>query len=223
MANVNPTDKKAFEVAYALFRVAEAAPNRPFAESLERQAIEIIESAIRQETGGNGLKQAIITAEYLLKMGAAMNFVSQLNADIICEESGNLANLIVDSEHNPAIRQFKLPDVAVKDIFKRQSVAARTAIGKNLNGNTAIAVPDEIADSKDRQAATNRQSAIIEKIRQSGNCRMGELIAAFPEVSERTIRYDIQSLVVKGTIERVGTGGVATFYKLGSAVAAMVR
>jgi DeoR/GlpR family transcriptional regulator of sugar metabolism len=35
-----------------------------------------------------------------------------------------------------------------------------------------------------------------------------------PDSSERTIRYDIQELITKGRLERVGGGGPATAYKL---------
>ena len=67
-----------------------------------------------------------------------------------------------------------------------------------------------------------RQSAILEKIKLSsaaltGNgiikgCRMKDLIAEFPDVSERTLRYDLQRLLQHGAIDRLGNGGPASYY-----------
>ncbi|MBI4093292.1 MAG: DeoR family transcriptional regulator [Candidatus Kerfeldbacteria bacterium] len=41
---------------------------------------------------------------------------------------------------------------------------------------------------------------------------MKDLIAEFPDVSERTIRYDLQRLLQHGSVERVGNGGPASYY-----------
>ena len=59
-----------------------------------------------------------------------------------------------------------------------------------------------------------RQSAIVERIRQSGNAAMKDVIAAFPEVSERTLRYDLQKLCFQGAIQRVGNGGPSSYYTI---------
>jgi hypothetical protein len=59
----------------------------------------------------------------------------------------------------------------------------------------------------------NRHGAILEKIRQSGNCRIKDIHDLFPECSERTLRYDLQSLTEQNLIEKIGTGGPAVFYK----------
>ena len=60
-----------------------------------------------------------------------------------------------------------------------------------------------------------RQSAIINRIK-SGNgngCRLKDLITEFPDVSERTLRYDLQRLCEQKVIERVGNGGPASYYR----------
>jgi len=60
-----------------------------------------------------------------------------------------------------------------------------------------------------------RQSAIFDKI--SGfsgkSVQLKDIVSLFPEVSERTLRYDLQRLCADGKIERVGQGGPATHYK----------
>ncbi len=57
-----------------------------------------------------------------------------------------------------------------------------------------------------------RQSAILDKIRQSGNCRLRDVQELFPNCSERTLRYDLEALIQKDLVERVGAGS-ATYYK----------
>ncbi len=59
-----------------------------------------------------------------------------------------------------------------------------------------------------------RQSVIMDRIRQSGNCRVRDLQEVLPDCSERTIRYDLQSLMERNLIERVGAGGPAVSYRI---------
>jgi|GEM_PF-1782457 len=58
-----------------------------------------------------------------------------------------------------------------------------------------------------------RQSAILRRVRESGGlgCRLKELIEEFPQVSERTLRYDLERLINQGHIIRVGQGPVSTY------------
>ena len=62
-----------------------------------------------------------------------------------------------------------------------------------------------------------RQSAILEKIKQlsqsGAECGLKELMDAFPDVSDRTLRYDLQKLISQGFIVRVGNRGPNTSYK----------
>ena len=78
------------------------------------------------------------------------------------------------------------------------------AIAENKTGNQPVIGPDN---------AAVRQAAITDKIRQSGNGTMKfkDVAVAFPGVSERTLRYDLQRLSSQGIIERVGEGG---YYKI---------
>lgn len=64
--------------------------------------------------------------------------------------------------------------------------------------------------------AAMRQAAILEKIRQSPKKQLQfrDIIAAFPDASERTLRYDLQRLSNQGILERIGQGGPANFYKV---------
>jgi hypothetical protein len=70
------------------------------------------------------------------------------------------------------------------------------------------------SDSPSFLKADMRQSVILDRIRQSGNCRIRDLQEVLPDCSERTIRYDLQSLMERDLIERVGAGGPAVSYRI---------
>ncbi len=98
-----------------------------------------------------------------------------------------------------------------------------TAIADDDEFSSTVAdqLPDQKQDGMISIGNTIRQTAIIEKIRaltkkdEFGNlagCRMKDLLAVFPTVSERTLRYDLQRLLSLGMIERVGNGGATSAY-----------
>lgn len=74
------------------------------------------------------------------------------------------------------------------------------------------------ASKKDRFEAVvgfkERNEAIMEILSRRNLCHIKDIVLALPNVSERTIRYDIQRLVDKGVIERVGTGGPNSFFRV---------
>ncbi len=74
------------------------------------------------------------------------------------------------------------------------------------------------ASKKDRFEAIigfkERNSIIMEVLNKRSLCHTKDLVDALPNISERTVRYDIQRLVDKGIIERVGTGGPNSFFRI---------
>lgn len=74
---------------------------------------------------------------------------------------------------------------------------------KEKSGNSASAL-----------RSGNRQIAILDRIRQSGNCKLKELQEVLPDCSERTIRYDLEDLIERNLVERIGAGGPAVSYRI---------
>ena len=60
----------------------------------------------------------------------------------------------------------------------------------------------------------NRQIAILDRIRQSGNCKLKEIQEILPDCSERTIRYDLEELIERNLVERIGSGGPSVSYRI---------
>lgn len=183
-------NQKSQEIAYALMRVAAQIRRMEFRQRIEKLALELLEEV----AGENFEKSLKVSAsiESLVTLGKAIYEIEPTNATIILNELSSL---------NVAIRQSsgleKLPDL-------REVFSAPPAVIENRqeNGNGIN--------------ATIRQSSILEKIRQSSNrqVQLKDLIAVFPDVSERTMRYDLQKLCGQGVLLRVGNGGPGVYYTL---------
>jgi hypothetical protein len=78
-------------------------------------------------------------------------------------------------------------------------------------------VPSQIDNDNDESSfaplisSDTRQSEILDLVRQSGNCRMKDLQDMFPRCSERTLRYDIETLIKRQLIERIGAGSATSY------------
>ncbi|MEK7193216.1 MAG: DeoR family transcriptional regulator [Patescibacteria group bacterium] len=198
--------KKGFEISYALFRVAGTLKKKSFEDALESHALALLSST----TGGNyeDAQRELRVLENMIHLGAEFNLVSFGNSELMLSEMRAL-NAAIAEYGNAA----KLPDLDLKleEVFKKEEIMQplfedkideRTE-GQSLHRNAAIG-----------HAAEMRQSAILEKIREVEKCRLKDIQEFLPHMSERTIRYDLQGLVERELIERIGPGGPATFYKV---------
>ena len=104
-----------------------------------------------------------------------------------------------------------------RGIYEIEPINADIAIQELDKLNAAIRQNDklphlpDIFEENESLESTIRQSAILEKIRQLPNCQLKDLMESFAEVSERTLRYDLQKLFNQGLIERIGAGP-STYY-----------
>lgn len=217
--------KKAYEISYALFRLASVVNRASFIDCLEKQGLSFLEMA----SLGNwpGVRISLKTIEQLLKFGADVNLINPVNADVVTNELNIFNSAIAEFQ-----KSAKPPVINLDDIFSRTAESSAGISNTMGEGNSALAAG---ADSnyyrdtnKDRAVhegnnnngaghsiikVAMRQSAILERIRQNGNCRLKDVQEFLPEASERTLRYDLQNLIEQGLIERVGNGGPSTYYR----------
>lgn len=224
--------KKSFELSYALFRLAGVIKNRNYANAVEEKALRLLTSG-----AGEDFEAAIRdlrTVEYLVKFGTEFNFITPPNGEILLKEVVHLNSAIAESVHSA-----QLPEIDIKDVFSKQRPLVKekdmkkgggrkeekvsTGEGKQEeNGNPAMITPDPaniaafsgIELSRYVKSVAVRQSAILDLIRQNNSCRLKDIQAQLPDISERTLRYDLQKLAEQGLIERAGGGGPATSYQL---------
>lgn len=209
-------EKKGFEIAYALFRLSTGTPQREYQERLQKSAFSLLEHSSLGEWSLLGQDLSLI--EKYMQIGEEMGMLKQTHAALVKSEVSNLQSAIAAS-----VKTSKLPDLDISGIFSEETNAS-TEGGKNIQEEIPLIGEDfhetVISDENDDDVASGgvkaamRQSAILEKIRQIGNCRMRDLEEMFSDVSERTLRYDLQELIGQGLIERVGTGGPGVFYRM---------
>ena len=205
-------NQKAQEICLAILRVASYVRRQAFKYQLEKLSLQLLESVhFKQfeEASDNvvGLQSMVALAKSLYEIDPA-------NAAILSSELAGL---------DSAIRKFSGFD---------KSLEIQSIFSKNLDINGSSGFVNAVSkssyesiDNKEPNGNGNggngnginavvRQSAIIDKIRQSGKSSLKDMLAEFPEFSERTIRYDLQKLSNQGVIERIGNGGPATYYIL---------
>ncbi len=175
----------AHRISFAVFRVSRLARHKKLRSELEAAAVELVRDLSEESAGSLGR---------LVDLAEAIEEMNEINADVLRRELNNLKDMIFLENSRFSKKEDSLN---IADIF-------------NPNSDTDDNYDDEeneyIAESSGNTASIKeRQTEVIEFIRQLPNgCRMRDLIEKFPEVSERTLRNDIQFLIETGLIERLG-------------------
>jgi aspartate oxidase len=205
--------KKTYEICYAIFRLGDAIKNTDLRTRLEKAGLDLLEAGSLNDN--SSLSRSLSHLEVLVLFSQGTGEIGYPQSQVLLREIGNL---------NSAIRQNNaaIADLNLEEFFP-------TPLSSQTNGSESKPAMPMIVDDdkeaeieprevvvieKDKENAAMRQSAIVDIMRQVQNCRIKDLIAAFPGVSERTLRYDLQKLCEEGTIERLGTAGPGTYYQL---------
>ena len=209
--------KKAFEISYALIRLADTASGNDISAYLRRLGLDLLYSATMGEHAN--AQKALRAIEYMVRLAGSTGVVSSLNSEMVSEEANGLYEHITKLVHVDGRNGEKELDLSL--VFSKEGLLREEGDTSTKGAD----VPHEGGEQTERKSETNlasqeRQVAILGRIRQSGNsvdgkkeCRMKDIQEMFPHISERTLRYDIQSLVEKGLVERVGLSGPATYYR----------
>ena len=235
--------KKTRTISYAVIRITFYIKRQELKQRLESLTFELLENSAKASIDLNKSNldrvfSVIAALEALIRLGHSIYEIEPINATILIEELTGLDSAIRQlSENNK--EADRLPDLRKifsesdkedllienkprlklnkKDDFKKEGrdidlQAKDSKVGRILEESL-----EKIAKKEDNDSAIDigiRQSAIVNKIELIGNCRLKDVIADFPDVSERTLRYDLQRLCDRGSIERIGGGGPGTYYVL---------
>jgi len=233
---------KSREISYALIRVAWYVKRTDLRAKLESLSIELLENSARvgADKSAVNLDRALATISVLdgiVRLAYSIYEIEPVNANILVRELDNL-NTAMRQFGNPADHGEELPNL--DDLFTtKKSDTSRAVIEKpelpkamdvsqdngyprlvNLNELSSLDDSENTAPSVETRTnnfnTAIRQSAIINRIKlgNGSGCRLKDLIVEFPDVSERTLRYDLQRLCEQRVVERVGNGGPASYYKL---------
>lgn len=213
--------EKSQEICFAVMRVSAHIRRVEFRHNLERLSYKLLDSVSFSESE---LAIATIAAmRNFVVFGKNIFEIEPLNAKVLDRELEQLSN---------EVKRFagidSLPDL--ESIFTRK-LDVRRSVAPQKEVLKAKKAPDrEIVDKVNpaiRQSGNNTETAISDE--QSAEIRkekiyimlstaaekrlaLKDIVAAFPEVSERTIRYDLKKLFRQGRIERQGSGGPSNYY-----------
>ena len=185
------TNQKAQAISLALIKVSVYIKRRSLRDRIEGLAFELLEGVAAKDIPS--VLETVDVLASLISFGKSIYEIEPINASMLSKELDNF---------NLAIRQ----SAGFEDKREKERVPIKSDADTQQNSNGGNGINSTI-----------RQSAIIEKIRQSGNAAMKDLITLFPDISERTLRYDIQRLCNQGMVKRIGNGGPASYYILGEA------
>ena len=211
-------ENQPLELAHALFRIAGSVKQGDLKAKIESYSIGFLESATVADY--ESTDKAIKVLEKLVVLGEMVGEIPYNYSKVIYRQFENIKSAIK-----------KMKDVNIADLGLEMILdSGRRGLANNESGKSGISSTSRQADitrqfdmnsGANEPANTNlieRQNMIAGKIRESGNLAMRDLIALFSQVSERTLRYDLQKLCERGVIQRIGNGGPGSYYRTAMAV-----
>jgi len=227
-------NQRSFEVVWAVFRVAEFSAREKMRETLEDKALNYLSKKDIM---------SLAELEDVVQLAMNTKDIGQVNGKVILREVENLRAAIFDlsartEREAPARKPEKAPNVEevfskppmlasdfvkiVEEVTVQNNPATLQKESGNHVFNNNKENSDVIAHRQNNPAMSyhksgnileDKQSAIMNALNERVFCRFKELAALFPETSQRTLRYNVQKLVDKKMIERVGNGP-GSFLKL---------
>lgn len=234
-------NQRSFEVVWAVFRVAEYVKREKMREVLENKALEYIyrkdleslaslEDVVRLAVNIKEISQIngkVILREIDNLRQAIFDISAHQNRTLIEKDPEKAPNVetifskppVLASEFSKILKEVSFFDNNHKNnpaMPLEKSGKAEVEKDKENSQNFEVVENNPaIANKKSGNvnSVEDKQMAILETIKERVFCRLRDLIALYPEMSERTLRYNIQKLIDKGLIERVGSGP-GSFLKL---------
>lgn len=208
--------QKAYEICYAVFRLGDGIKNADLRTRLEKAGLNLLEAG--SLNNNLSLSDSLSLLEVLMNFSQGIGEISYLQSQVVLREIGNLNTAV--RQNNSAIAELNLEEFFQPPIPTQNNneSISKSAMPMVVDNKIDEIGQEEVVIEKDKENAAMRKSAIIDIMRQVRNCRIKDLVAAFPGTSERTLRYDLQKFCEEGMIERVGPGGPGTYYQLKPAV-----
>lgn len=218
--------KKSYEISYALWRIAANVTEKSLSAKIAGKAVDLV--GVAADGDNDAIAAKLPGIEFLIKFAVDTNCVSLGNGEILGKEIGNLKSAIFNFNAANSLDDLIAPiheyDLDIAGMFSEEELpeteidmpdyGIERKIGQDIKTQEGKESGSGSASGGVSLKPEARQSAILQRIRQIGNCRLNDIQAILPETSERTIRYDLEAMVQKNIIERVGTGGRSVYYKI---------
>jgi hypothetical protein len=220
-------NQKSQELCFALLRVAAHIRRFELRRTIERLSYHLLENISYQNP-----EMALSTIDALrnfVVLGKNIYEIEINNARILDRELEQLANAFRQStglSALPDLESFFTKSILVRKAHEKKTTIAPRIAPRETPSEVIVSESEveeaisQIKKSGNQESGNEdsliRQNKIEELLRSSASNRLAlkDFIAAFPEVSERTIRNDLRRLFERGRITRQGSGGPANYYTL---------
>jgi len=232
---MNKLSHKAHDISFAVFRVATLIKNKRLREELENTAVDFTvnyEDILNLPSGH--VATVFDKLERLISLAGSIKEMKEINASVLKRELNafqtavlnqlsednrqdvNLSNDFaintdktrLDTDGTGRVQNSGLPRYARKD--NADSGLPGTE-GSTDTGNDSYEASGN--SENNNSPLTDRQSAILSKVREISSCRLRDLIEIFSDISERTIRNEIAVLIQHELIKRIGLGGPNSYFE----------
>lgn len=172
----------------ASFRVSDLIPDLVLREKIKHQVLDVYKTFLVFNAGKNysGLLKEIDTLDNYFYLGGHLNLIKE--------------------EHLKQLRNGFL-------VFKSHVILAISESNKTRVDSRPVPFSEGDPQAERAENLNARQKKIVEKFQNKKTLKLSELMDFFPDVSERTIRNELTSLIGLGRITRDGWGN-SSFYKI---------
>lgn len=204
--------QKAQEICFALLRVAAHIRRSELRRTFERLSYALLENVSYENPEATIL--TIFALRNFVTLAKNAYEIELVNAKILDRELEQLSNEFKSIAGIPEL--VDLESSFTKKV-KTQVVPSEVVIPEAEIRNELIVNP-ESGNPEDGDSAI-RKEKILKMILTAPQKKLAlkDITSAFPEVSERTIRYDLKKLFIEGKIIRQGSGGPSNYYTVNNA------
>lgn len=216
---MNNINQHAHDISHAVFRVATLIHNRKLRIELENSAIDFLAN-FEEALHPNSKHTATVfdKLERMISLAESTKEMKEINAQVLKRELNKLLDNLKTIATTP---KTTLNDITLTDddfIKSTNDTSDDYENNEAENMEDIINEPTETENKIDYSKILNteltaRQYSILYKIREIQTCRLRDLMASFPDISERTIRNEINELINHGLVQRIGNGGPNSYFE----------
>jgi DNA-binding transcriptional ArsR family regulator len=213
---------RAYQLAYLILRAVEDHRDPSFASSLRSLGYDILFLTSCAKT--YEASRSIGALQYFARFGSDAGLLSTHDATLLMNESNEVYHLIASYVEHSASPASRLPnELPNEDAF--QSFLSVYGLRSDDERHKEESREEKIKRESESRGASvpanpieARKNRICEHIAALGECRLRDIADALPDISERTLRYDLQDLSERGIVEKVGYSGTKTRYRIKNGV-----
>jgi len=172
-------------------------------DKLKNHTLSLIDAFTRSDV--QSFEENVFVFDLVLENAAALRFTADENHRVLNKELG-----VFKDEFTTNIRgAYSVSGITdFRKLFPEKTFETRTsgAAFSSLTGSRSH-------NPTNRGDAAERQRTILGLLREKGSAPLMDFLIRFPELNEKTIRNDLNSLCLNGYVTRVGRGGRGSRYE----------